>query len=141
MDENIISPGVKPSWIKPLSIFYIVALVPSFLFLLAGFAFGGNDRNFILLISLDLLMCISLLIGIVLGLKEENNLDFSSRSRKLMIAPIYLIIISFLAPMIADILSSIVRSISGIRDTEDVILYILIISCIIHYYFYYKKEA
>lgn len=142
MDEGLTPSKPKPRWVKPLSIFYALVLVP-FIFLLGlGFAMGSGDKNFVLLISLSLLSCISLIVGIIIGFKNSNNLNFPSKSKKLMVAPIYLIIGSTLASIVADTLSSSLWRILGARIIDDDILfYILLIGCSVHYYFYYKKEV
>ncbi|MCA9357303.1 hypothetical protein H6784_02600 [Candidatus Nomurabacteria bacterium] len=141
MYGNTITSKSKPRWVKPLAIFYFVLFIPSTPFLFLGFALGGSDKNFIFLITLALLMWTSLLVGIKLGFKKENNLNFSSKSRKLMVTPIFLILANALFPMVADITSSSLRSIYKFDDTEGAIYFVLIIGSLVIYYFYYRREV
>lgn len=131
----------KPRWVMRLSMLYSLLLIPSILFLGSGFALGSKDKDFAVFISLGLLMCASLIVAIAIGFKKSNDLHFSSNSRKLMLAPIYLIIMCALAPMLADVFSSILESIFGLRNSERAIFYVLLIGCSISYYSYFKKTS
>lgn len=138
----------KPRWVKHVSKFYCILLVPIVLSLILAIeSVSGHsgllyDTNGILYSILYLITVISLIVGITIGFKKGNDLNFSSKEKKLFLTPAYLIAVSFFIAMLADILGSYLRNIPALRhvNTEDPLLYTLVLVCTLLYYYLYNGK-